>query len=237
MSLSRMSFLTAAFLAGAISLGCKSKIHDENDALWQQNRELQSDKNRMQADLASRPDSAQVQAMLASCDRGTAAGRRDLAILTLLARMGLRAGEVAGLRLDDIDWRLGEITVRGKGNRRDRLPLPADAGEAVADWLRHGRPATALDRSVFIRIKAPHRGLTSGGVTQAVAAAAGRAGLGVIYAHRLRHSAATAILAEGGSLAEVGQVLRHRRPHTTAAYTKVNVEALRALARPWPGAS
>jgi site-specific recombinase XerD len=180
---------------------------------------------------------AQVQAMLASCDRGTPAGCRDLAILTLLARMGLRAGEVAGLRLDDIDWRLGEITVRGKGNRRDRLPLPADAGEAVADWLRHGRPATALDRSVFIRIKAPHRGLTSGGVTQAVAAAAGRAGLGVIYAHRLRHSAATAILAGGGSLAEVGQVLRHRRPHTTAAYTKVNVEALRALARPWPGVS
>jgi integrase/recombinase XerD len=180
---------------------------------------------------------AQVQAMLASCDRGTAAGRRDLAILTLLARMGLRAGEVAGLRLDDIDWRLGEITVRGKGNRRDRLPLPADAGEAIADWLRHGRPATALDRSVLIRIKAPHRGLTSGGVTQAVAAAAGRAGLGVIYAHRLRHSAATAILAEGGSLAEVGQILRHRRPHTTAAYTKVNVEALRALARPWPGVS
>ena len=175
--------------------------------------------------------------MLASCDRGTAAGRHDLAILTLLARMGLRAGEVAGLRLDHIDWRLGEITVRGKGNRRDRLPLPADAGEAVADWLRHG-PATALDRSVFIRIKAPHRGLTAGGITQAVAAAAGRAGLGVIYAHRLRHSAATAILAEGGSLAEVGQVgLRHRRPHTTAAYTKVNVEALRALARPWPGVS
>ena len=136
--------------------------------------------------------------MLASCDRGTAAGRRDLAILTLLARMGLRAGEVAGLRLDDIDWRLGEVTVRGKGNRRDRLPLPADAGEAVADWLRHGRPATALDRSVFIRIKAPHRGLTSGGVTQAVAAAAGRAGLGVIYAHRLRHSAATPSLPKAG---------------------------------------
>jgi site-specific recombinase XerD len=180
---------------------------------------------------------AQVQAMLASCDRGTGAGRRDLAILTLLARLGLRAGEVAGLRLDDIDWRLGEITVRGKGNRRDRLPLPADAGEAVVAYLADGRPATALDRSVFIRIKAPHRGLTSGGVTQAVAAAARRAGLGVIYAHRLRHSAATAMLAEGGSLAEVGQVLRHRRPHTTAAYTKVNVEALRALARPWPGVS
>jgi integrase/recombinase XerD len=180
---------------------------------------------------------AQVQALLASCDREAADGRRDLAMLTLLARMGLRAGEVAGLRLDDIDWRRGEITIAGKGNRRDRLPLPADAGEVVAAYLRDGRPATALDRSVFIRVKAPHRGLTPGGVTQAVAAAARRAGLGTIYAHRLRHSAATAMLASGGSLAEIGQVLRHRRPHTTAAYTKVNVEALRALARPWPGVS
>ncbi len=182
-------------------------------------------------------ESRQVRALLASCDGGTAAGRRDLAMLTLLARMGLRAGEVAGLRLDDIDWRLGEITIAGKGNRRDKLPLPADAGEAVAVYLQHGRPSTALDRSVFIRIKAPHRGLTSGGVTQAVAAAARRAGLGTIYAHRLRHSAASAMLAQGGSLAEIGQVLRHRRPHTTAAYTKVNIEALRALARPWPGVS
>jgi integrase/recombinase XerD len=126
----------------------------------------------------------QVQAMLSSCDRETAAGLRDLAILTLLARLGLRAGEVAGLQLDDIDWRLAEITVRGKGGRHDRLPLPADVGQAVADYLRRGRPATALDRGVFIRIKAPHRGLTSGGVTQAVAAAAQRAGLGVIYARR-----------------------------------------------------
>jgi integrase/recombinase XerD len=179
----------------------------------------------------------QVQALLSSCDRQGTAGRRDLAMLILLARMGLRAGEVAGLGLDDIDWRRGEITICGKGNRRDRLPLPADAGEAIAEWLQHGRPFTALDRSVFTRVKAPHQGLTSGGVTQAVAAAARRAGLGTIYAHRLRHSAATAMLAEGGSLAEIGQVLRHRRPHTTAAYTKVNVEALRALARPWPGSS
>jgi len=179
----------------------------------------------------------QVDALLASCDGQTTAGRRDLAMLTLLVRMGLRSGEVAGLRLDDINWRLGEITVRGKGNRRDQLPLPADAGEVVAAYLRDGRPATALDRGVFIRIKAPHRGLTSGGVTQAVAAAAARAGLGTIYAHRLRHSAAMAMLAEGGSLAEIGQVLRHRRGHTTAAYTKVSIEALRALARPWPGAA
>ena len=158
-------------------------------------------------------------------------------MLTLLARMGLRAGEVAGLRLDDINWRRGEITIRGKRNRLDVLPLPADVGEAVASYLRDGRPATALDRSVFTRIRAPHQGLTPAGVTQAVAAAGRRAGVGVIYAHRLRHSAATSILAEGGSLAEIGQVLRHRRPSTTAAYTKVDIEALRALARPWPGAS
>jgi integrase/recombinase XerD len=180
---------------------------------------------------------AQVSAMLSSCDPGTAGGRRDLAILTMLSRMGLRAGEAAGLALDDIDWRAGEITVRGKGNRRDRLPLPADAGRALAAWLRHGRPATALDRSVFTRIKAPHRGLTSGGITQAVAAAARRAGLGTVYAHRLRHSAAAGILARGGSLEEIGQLLRHERPYTTALYTKVSIAALRALARPWPDAS
>lgn len=179
----------------------------------------------------------QVQAMLDSCDRAAAAGRRDLAMLTLMARMGLRAGEVAGLRLDDVSWRAGEITVRGKGGRRDQLPLPADAGEAVAAWLRDGRPATALDRAVFTRIMAPHQGLTSGGVTMAVFAAARRAGLGTIYAHRLRHSAATAMLAQGGSLTEIGQVLRHRRPMTTAIYAKVDIAALRALARPWPGAS
>ena len=179
----------------------------------------------------------QVQAMQDSCDRATAAGRRDLAMLTLMARMGLRAGEVAGLRLDDISWRAGEITVRGKGNRRDQLPLPADAGEAVTAWLCDGRPGTALDRAVFTRVMAPHQGLTSGGVTQAVAAAARRAGLGTVYAHRLRHSAATAMLAGGGSLTEIGQVLRHRRPMTTAVYAKVDIAALRALARPWPGAS
>jgi site-specific recombinase XerD len=178
----------------------------------------------------------QVAALLASCDQQAAMGRRDLAMLILLARLGLRAGEVAGLTLDDIDWRTGEISIAGKGGRRDRLPLPADAGQAIAAWLLHGRPAGALDRSVFIRARAPRSGLTPGAVTQAVAAAAQRAGLGIIYAHRLRHSAATAMLAEGGSLAEIGQVLRHRRAVTTAAYTKVNIEALRALARPWPGA-
>ena len=179
----------------------------------------------------------QVRAMLDACDPATAAGRRDLAMLTLMARMGLRAGEVAGLRLDDISWRSGEITVCGKGGLLDRLPLTADAGEAIAAWLHDGRRAAALDRAVFTRLMAPRRGLTAGGVTMAVAAAADRAGLGTVHAHRLRHSAATAILAGGGSLAEIGQVLRHQRPATTAIYAKADIEALRSLARPWPGAA
>ena len=180
-------------------------------------------------------DPAQVRAMLDACDPVTAAGRRDLAMLTLMARMGLRAVEVARLRLEDVSWRTGEITVRGKGSRTDLLPLTADAGEALAGWLRDGRPAAALDRAVFTRLMAPCRGLTATGVTMAAAAAAGRAGLGTVHAHRLRHSTASAILAGGGSLAEIGQVLRHKRPQTTAIYVKADIEALRSLARPWPG--
>jgi integrase/recombinase XerD len=181
---------------------------------------------------------AQVQALLGSCDRRSVAGRRDFAMMTVMVRLGLRAGEVAALGLGDIDWRRGEITVVGKGPRRERLPLPADVGAAVADYLRHARPAHALDRCVFVRVKAPHRGLTGGGVTQAVIAAGGRAGLGPITAHRLRHTAATGMLRAGAPLAQVGQVLRHRRALTTVAYAKVDRDGLRALARPWPvGAS
>jgi integrase/recombinase XerD len=178
----------------------------------------------------------QVRAMLDSCDRSSANGRRDLAMLTLLARLGLRAGEVAGLRLDDIDWRAGEITVQGKGRRSERLPLPADAGEPVAAYLRAGRPRPAGgERQVFLRVKAPRHALTSGGVTQAVSAAARRAGLGTVHAHRLRHSAATGMLRAGAGLPEIGQVLRHRRLASTAIYAKTDIAALRALARPWPG--
>jgi integrase/recombinase XerD len=188
-----------------------------------------------QAGLPRALDGDQVAAVLASCDPRTRTGRRDLAILTLLARLGLRAGEVAALRLDDIDWRLGEITVRGKGNRQDRLPLPADAGQRIVDWLHDGRPGTAQGRAVFVRAQAPYRALTSNAVTTVVACAGRRAGLGVIGAHRLRHSAATAMLRAGGSLTEIGQTLRHARPLTTAIYAKVDIEALRHLARPWPG--
>lgn len=176
----------------------------------------------------------QFQRLLAGCDRTTVAGRRDAAILLLLGRLGMRAGEVAGLTLEDFDWRVGEIVVPGKGGRQDRLPLPDDVGQAVADYLRHARPSTAQGRSVFIRLNAPHRGITSEAVSMAVATASNRAGMGPVRAHQLRHTAATNTLAAGGGLGEIGQLLRHRKLLTTAIYAKVDQAALRTLARPWP---
>ena len=173
--------------------------------------------------------------ILDSCDLATVTGRRDRAVLLLLARMGLRAGEAAGLRLDDIDWRAGEITVRGKGNRHERLPLPADVGEALVAYLGDGRPAQARGREVFAGVRAPHRPLTRGAVTQIAARASQRCGLGAVFAHRLRHTAATGMLSAGASLEDIGQVLRHREISTTAIYAKVDYGRLRGLARPWPG--
>lgn len=175
----------------------------------------------------------QVAALLDTCDRDTVVGRRDFAILTLLLRLGLRAGEIAALRLDDIDWRHGEITVRGKGNRSERLPLPVDVGQAVVSYLRCDGRAVAA-REVFARVRAPHGPLGSPAVTAMVASRGRRAGLGTVHAHRLRHTAATGMLRAGGSLAEIGQVLRHRHALTTAIYAKTDLESLRALARPWP---
>lgn len=181
---------------------------------------------------ALEPDA--VRRLLASCDRATVVGRRDYAILLLLVRLGLRAGEVAALGLDDMDWRRGEIAVTGKGNRTERLPLPADVGAAISGYLRRGRPVTALDRTVFVRVRAPHRRLSQPGVSAVVRGAAGRAGLGDMAAHRLRHTAATTMLRSGSTLAEVGQVLRHRTSSATAIYAKVDRDALRPLAQPWP---
>ena len=174
-----------------------------------------------------------VTALLASCERDTLAGARDFAILTVLQRLGLRAGEVAALGLGSIDWRRGEITVRGKGGSQERLPLPVDVGEAVVAYLRR-RPKVGC-RALFLRVRAPIAGLTSDGVQDVVRGSCLRAGLPAAGAHRLRHHAATAMLAGGASLPEVGQVLRHARPATTSLYAKVDRVALRRLARPWPG--
>jgi site-specific recombinase XerD len=176
----------------------------------------------------------QVRALLDSCDRQTVAGVRDLAILTMLVRLGLRRGEAAALTLDDVDWRAGEIVVRGKGDRVERLPLPADVGEALAVYLRDGRPPGVPDREVFLRIKAPWRALTAGGVTQVVVSASKRAGIGEVTAHRLRHTVATELLRQGAPLHEIGELLRHRSVLSTAIYAKVDRDRLRELARPWP---
>jgi integrase/recombinase XerD len=176
----------------------------------------------------------QINRLLASCDRRTTFGRRDYAVLVLLARMGLRAGEVAVLERGDIDWRAGEILLRGKGSHQERLPLPMEAGEAIAGWLRRGRPGCDCSE-VFTRVRAPHRRLTSSGITSIVYAACSRAGLPPVGAHRLRHSAATGMLRAGASLSDIGQVLRHRRVLTTSIYAKVDRAGLAALAQPWPG--
>ena len=179
-------------------------------------------------------EAEQLRRLLASCDRRRRRGQRDYAVLLLLSRLGLRAGEVAGLGLDDLDWRAGELVVRGKANRAERLPLPDDVGEAIVAYLRHGRPVTAQGRSVFVRAKAPHSALTTAGVSMVVHDAAQRSGLGLMHAHRLRHTAATQMLRAGTPLTEVGLALRQRRALTTAIYAKVDRGALQVLARPWP---
>jgi integrase/recombinase XerD len=178
---------------------------------------------------------ADLALLMGSCDRRTVVGRRDFAILLLLARLGLRAGEVAALKLGDISWRQGEITVHGKGSRRDNLPLPADVGEAVAVWLQRGRPPGTACPAVFVRLRPPHAQLASTSVSYVVRRACARAGISSAGAHRLRHTAAVGMLAAGGTLAEIGQVLRHAQPGTTAIYAKADVLALAPLARPWPG--
>jgi site-specific recombinase XerD len=176
----------------------------------------------------------QVKQLLAGCDRRTHVGRRQFAVLLLMVRLGLRAGEVAGLELDDIDWMRGEVIIRGKGRRLDRLPLPADVGAALAAYTRRSRPRT-MSRRLFVRVRAPLGGLSSGAVKAIITAACARAGLASVGAHRLRHTAATEMLRGGASLSDIAQVLRHQQVDTTAIYAKVDRLALRTLAQPWPG--
>lgn len=172
--------------------------------------------------------------LLESSNRRSVDGRRDFAILAVLARLGLRAGEVAALRLDDVDWRQGEIVVRGKGRRREPMPMPVDVGQALIDWLCRGRRADTGGGAVFTSLRAPYRPLSVGGVSAVVRRACRRAGITPVGAHRLRHTAATGLLRAGAGLPEVGQLLRHRRLATTAVYAKVDVAALSTVAQPWP---
>ena len=172
-------------------------------------------------------------ALLASCDRRTAIGRRDYALIITLLRLGLRRGEVAALALDDIDWRAGELVVVGKGGRRDRLPLPADVGAAIAAYLRHGRPRSDR-RHVFLRAKAPFEPMAAGTVASTVRRACRRAGVHEVGAHRLRHTAACDMVMAQVPLPQIAQVLRHRSLQSTAIYARVDLDGLRALAQPWP---
>jgi site-specific recombinase XerD len=180
--------------------------------------------------------SDEVERVLGNCDRQTSSGRRDYAILLLLARLGLRAGEIVALQLDDMDWRAGEILVRGKGLVHDRMPLPEDVGEALTSYLRVDRPACKT-RRVFVCMKAPRSGFAGPStVTTIVRRALDRAGLHPAFkgAHVLRHSLATTMLRSGASMGEIGEVLRHRIPSTTEIYAKLDFDGLRSLAHPWP---
>ena len=177
----------------------------------------------------------QVERLLTSCDRKTPIGRRDYAILLLLARLGLRAGEVVKMTLDDLDWRHGEVLVHGKDQREAQLPLPKDVGAALVSYLRYARPECST-RQVFIRTKAPRRSLNAASIGNVVHRALRRAGLnpGLKGSHLLRHSLATNLQRRGATLTEIGQLLRHTNLTTTQIYAKVDIGALRAIALPWP---
>jgi site-specific recombinase XerD len=184
--------------------------------------------------LPAAMSAADVTALLDSCDRARPSGMRDLAILTLLARLGLRSGEAAALQLGDIDWRAGEIVARGKARCQDRLPLTVEAGEAIAGYLRDGRPRSRCPK-VILTLYAPYRGIHPSSITRVVYRACQRAGLPLVGGHQLRHALASEMLRRGSDLVEISRVLRHRDLASTSVYAKVDRAALRTVARPWPG--
>lgn len=188
---------------------------------------------RRRSALPNGISSGDTKALLRSCDRREAVGRRDYAVIVMLLRLGLRAGEVAALRLDDLDWRAGEVVVHGKGRHDSRLPLPTDVGEGIAEYLRRGRPKTT-GREVFLSASAPITALGRGGVSSIVRRACRRAGVAPFGAHRLRHTMACEMVGAGVPLAEISQVLRHRSLVSTAIYARVDLDQLRQLAQPWP---
>ncbi len=189
---------------------------------------------RRRSSLPKAISKADARSLLGACDRRAALGRRDYAVIIVLLRLGLRRGEVARLTLDDIDWRAGELVVAGKGGRVDRLPLPGDVGEAIAAYLRRGRPASDR-RELFLRARAPFEPIAAGTVSSTVRRACRRAGIAEVGSHRLRHTTACEMVAANVPLPAVGQVLRHRSLQSTAIYARVDLNQLRQLAQPWPG--
>jgi site-specific recombinase XerD len=189
---------------------------------------------RRREELPRALPSGHVERLLEACDRATPVGIRDFAILMVLTRLGLRANEVASLQLDDIDWAAGEVRIRGKGPRVEKLPLPADVGDALVEYLRHARPRCG-ERRVFIRSCAPRRGWSRQSIGGLVRAASVRAGLPAHGPHRLRHTVATGLLRQGAPLIEIAQLLRHQSVQATAIYAKVDGRSLSSLAQPWPG--
>jgi site-specific recombinase XerD len=187
-----------------------------------------------QASLPRGLEAGEVERLLAGCDRATSVGRRDYAMLMLLAQLGLRGAELAALDLGDIDWHAGEVIIHGKAARIDRLPLPAAAGEALAEYLTESRPRCE-STAVFVMVRAPHAAISPHAVRQVMYRACERAGLPRLGAHRLRHALATDLLRAGGSLAEVGQILRHHSALSTSVYAKVDERSLAVLVRTWPG--
>jgi integrase/recombinase XerD len=178
-----------------------------------------------------------VRQVLSHVDRRTGVGRRDYAVLLLLARLGLRAGELVSLELEDIDWGSGSLSVRGKGGRRHQLPLPKEVGDAIVAYLQYGRPRSPC-RRLFLRANAPLAGfLGASSVSTIVRRALERAGVQAPThgAHQFRHGLASEMLHHGASLGEIGELLGHRSPETTKIYAKVDLEVLRTLALPWPG--
>ena len=191
------------------------------------------------ASLPTYLSAVEVQKVLDGCDRTLAVGRRDYAILMLLAKLGLRAGEVATLSLDDIDWRCGQMLIHSKGRKRARLPMPPDVGAAIVAYLRDRYYRTSSCRRLFLRTAAPHVGFASGcSITMIAKSALERAGIhGYAHqgAHIFRHSLATELLRSGATLSEIGQLLGHERHDTTRVYAKVDFDRLRTLSLPWPG--
>ena len=175
----------------------------------------------------------QVRRLLASPDRGTLLGVRDYALLLLLSRLGLRAGEVAGLRLDDVNWKAGTITALVKGGGTLTSPLPHDVGQALVAYLQR-RPTAAGYREMFLQVRAEPKPMTRFAVTEVVSRRAAAAELGTVRAHRLRHSAALAVLAAGGTLTEVGELLGHSTAQVSMGYASFDLTSLAVLARPWP---